>query len=202
MKRVLGLDLGTNSIGWALIDDEEKKIFGMGSRIFPEGVIDLGKGQRELSKNGSRTADRGQRRQSYRRKIRRLYLLRLLSENDMCPLKVKNISISNSDIFNRPELIEWFKVNPYKLRSNAINKKIELNELGRVFYHMIHRRGFQSNSRSANNEEGIIFDGNINEGKTGVLETQKELETDTQQEKCILMNLKQFGKNKKSTIHN
>ena len=39
MKKVLGLDLGTNSIGWALIDqDFEKKegqIDGLGSRIIP-----------------------------------------------------------------------------------------------------------------------------------------------------------------------
>lgn len=36
MKKILGLDLGTNSIGWALI--ENNNILGMGSRIFPEGV--------------------------------------------------------------------------------------------------------------------------------------------------------------------
>ncbi len=39
MKKILGLDLGTNSIGWALIDqDFEKKegqIDGLGSRIIP-----------------------------------------------------------------------------------------------------------------------------------------------------------------------
>ena len=37
MKKILGLDLGTNSIGWALvkIDHENKivKILGLGSRI-------------------------------------------------------------------------------------------------------------------------------------------------------------------------
>lgn len=35
MKRILGLDLGTNSIGWALVDSEEQRILGMGSRIIP-----------------------------------------------------------------------------------------------------------------------------------------------------------------------
>lgn len=37
MKKILGLDLGTNSIGWALInqdfDDKQEEILGMGSRI-------------------------------------------------------------------------------------------------------------------------------------------------------------------------
>jgi CRISPR/Cas system Type II protein with McrA/HNH and RuvC-like nuclease domain len=34
MAKILGLDLGTNSIGWALIDDVQNKILGIGSRIF------------------------------------------------------------------------------------------------------------------------------------------------------------------------
>ncbi|NCT18442.1 MAG: hypothetical protein GW771_09450, partial [Flavobacteriia bacterium] len=38
MAKILGLDLGTNSIGWAVVDDNANKILGMGSRIFPEGV--------------------------------------------------------------------------------------------------------------------------------------------------------------------
>jgi CRISPR-associated endonuclease Csn1 len=40
MKKILGLDLGTNSIGWALaeVDDNKKtvRIIAMGSRIIPE----------------------------------------------------------------------------------------------------------------------------------------------------------------------
>lgn len=64
MTKVLGLDLGTNSIGWALVDDVNEKILGIGSRIFPEGVVNLGEGEgREASKNSSRTDDRGTRRQ-------------------------------------------------------------------------------------------------------------------------------------------
>ena len=35
MKKILGLDLGTNSIGWALVDSKGQKILGMGSRIIP-----------------------------------------------------------------------------------------------------------------------------------------------------------------------
>ena len=38
MAKILGLDLGTNSIGWALIEDNQNKILGLGTRIFPMGV--------------------------------------------------------------------------------------------------------------------------------------------------------------------
>lgn len=41
MKKILGLDLGTNSIGWALIEadfeSKQGKILGMGSRTIPMG---------------------------------------------------------------------------------------------------------------------------------------------------------------------
>jgi CRISPR-associated endonuclease Csn1 len=42
MSKILGLDLGTNSIGWAVINKEDENIIGSGVRIFPEGVEDLG----------------------------------------------------------------------------------------------------------------------------------------------------------------
>ena len=45
MAKILGLDLGTNSIGWALIEDNQNKILGLGTRIFPMGVENLGDGE-------------------------------------------------------------------------------------------------------------------------------------------------------------
>mgnify|MGYP003818957015 CR=1 FL=1 len=78
MARILGLDLGTNSIGWALIDDVQNKIIGMGSRIFPMGVENLGEGEgREMSKNATRTGARGVRRQFFRRRLRKKILLKV-----------------------------------------------------------------------------------------------------------------------------
>ena len=47
MKKILGLDLGTNSIGWALInldfENKEGAILGLGSRIIPMSQDILGK---------------------------------------------------------------------------------------------------------------------------------------------------------------
>lgn len=176
MAKILGLDLGTNSIGWALIDDTEKLILGMGSRIFPEGVVNLGEGEgRETSKNASRTDDRGIRRQFFRRRLRKRYLLRELAKNNMCPIDYTVIKVWNQkDIFSNTTLTEWFKLNPYELRAKALNQKLTQVELGRIFYHMIQRRGFQSNSRSAgieNNEKSVIFKGDAKAGKIGIVET-------------------------------
>ena len=87
MTKVLGLDLGTNSIGWAVVDEKNNQISGIGSRIFPMGVENLGEGEgREISKNAGRTGARGVRRQFFRRRIRKKVLLKALSENKMCPI--------------------------------------------------------------------------------------------------------------------
>lgn len=181
MAKILGLDLGTNSIGWALIDDTEKLILGMGSRIFPEGVVNLGEGEgRETSKNASRTDDRGIRRQFFRRRLRKRYLLRELAKNNMCPIDYTLIKVWNQkDIFSNTTLTEWFKLNPYELRAKALNQKLTQVELGRIFYHMIQRRGFQSNSRSAgieNNEKSVIFKGDAKAGKIGIVETVNSIQ--------------------------
>lgn len=75
-KKILGLDLGTNSIGWALIERDENleqgKILGLGSRIIPMGqdvLGDFGKGN-----SVSQTAERTRLRLT--RRIRERFLLR------------------------------------------------------------------------------------------------------------------------------
>jgi len=180
MTKVLGLDLGTNSIGWALVDDKDNEILGIGSRIFPEGVANLGEGEgREISKNASRTDARGTRRQFFRRRLRKRYLLRVLAKYNLCPINFELVKIwSNNEVFDDGEFKEWIRLNPYKLRAKAINEEITLTELGRIFYHLIQRRGFLSNSRSAgndNNEEGLIFKGDAKIGKIGISETQENV---------------------------
>lgn len=180
MAKILGLDLGTNSIGWALIDGSKKEILGIGSRIFPEGVVNLGEGEgREASKNASRTDDRGTRRQFYRRRLRKRYLLRELAKKKMCPIDYKLVKVWNQkEIFSDKNLQEWLKLNPYELRAKAIKEEVSLAELGRIFYHMIQRRGFQSNSRSAgaeNNEKSVIFKGDAKVGKIGISETTESI---------------------------
>lgn len=180
MAKILGLDLGTNSIGWALIDDKLNKISGIGSRIFPMGVENLGDGDGEISKNASRTGARGVRRQFFRRRLRKKVLLKALSENMMCPLGAKDFEEwKNTKLFPADKLAEWFAINPYELRHRALTEKLTLEEVGRLLYHMIQRRGFLSNSRKGGSDDGAIFKGNAKEGKIGITETQESIEDKT-----------------------
>lgn len=180
MTKILGLDLGTNSIGWAIVDDTQNKIIGMGSRIFPVGVDNLGDGEGELSKNASRTGARGTRRQFFRRKLRKKVLLKELSNLCMCPLSEKDFEHwKKNKKFPTQELATWFALNPYELRNRALKEKLSLEEIGRIFYHLIQRRGFLSNSRSAGKDDGAIFKGNIKDGKIGIDDTRVQIENKT-----------------------
>ncbi|WP_298553867.1 type II CRISPR RNA-guided endonuclease Cas9 [uncultured Algibacter sp.] len=85
MKKILGLDLGTNSIGWALISQDFKnkkgEINGLGSRIIPMSQEILGKfdsGQSH-SQTAERTGYRGVRRLIQRNLLRRERLHRVLN---------------------------------------------------------------------------------------------------------------------------
>lgn len=84
-KTILGLDLGTNSIGWALIQQnfEEKygKIIGLGSRIIPMSQDILGEFERgnSISQTAERTQLRSTRRLRERHLLRRERLHRVLN---------------------------------------------------------------------------------------------------------------------------
>ncbi|MBL4653707.1 MAG: hypothetical protein JKY53_12730 [Flavobacteriales bacterium] len=180
MAQILGLDLGTNSIGWAIIEDTKHKILGLGSLIFPMGVDNLGDGDNELSKNASRTDARGKRRQFFRQRLRKKVLLKALSKHKMCPLTVEDFKVwKKTKQFPEDKLKTWFALNPYELRTKALSEKLSLEELGRVFYHLIQRRGFLSNSRKGGKDDGAIFKGKPKEGKIGINETLQSIEDNT-----------------------
>ena len=91
MKTILGLDLGTNSIGWALIKQDFKnkqgEILGMGSRIIPmsQDILgDFGKGN-SVSQTAERTAYRGVRRIRERFLLRRERIHRVLNILNFLP---------------------------------------------------------------------------------------------------------------------
>lgn len=86
-KKTLGLDLGTNSIGWAVVDHEKKQIEAAGSRIIPMDAGRLGdfENGNSVSFTAERTQYRGMRRLRGRYLLRRERLLRVLRIMGMLP---------------------------------------------------------------------------------------------------------------------
>lgn len=187
MSKTLGLDLGTNSIGWAVVDEENEEILSSGVRIFPEGVLKktIGKGDKEVSRNAARRENRQSRRGIYRHRLRRIKLLEILIEYKMCPLAIDELNLwkkfdkrqgQSGKIFpHSSEFILWLKLNPYFLRDKALKENISMYEFGRILYHLIQRRGFLSNRKG--NEEGKIYSGKDN--MRGIDETNSQIKDST-----------------------
>lgn len=195
MARILGLDLGTNSIGWAVINAEFENgkvvkytsIDDAGVRIFHEGVepTTIGQGDKEQSKNASRREHRQMRRQFYRKKLRKIKLLQTLIELEMCPLTVNGLNqwskwekskkTEGKHFPSDPDFVEWLKLNPYELRAKALNEPISRLELGRIFYQFIQHRGFLSSRKGT--EDGAIFKGKDN--MTGIDATRQLIGEET-----------------------
>ena len=139
-KKILGIDLGVGSIGWALIETEDnqpKQILGMGSRIVPISKDDndqFSKGQ-AITKNADRTARRTARKGYNRYQMRRALLTQALRNNHMLPERMdENV------------IVLW------KLRSDAATEghQLTLPQIGRVLYHINQKRGYK-HSKADNN---------------------------------------------------
>lgn len=142
-KNILGLDLGTNSIGWALIEIDDNgipiRIIAMGSRIIPMSSNDRDEFERGLSitKNQNRTISRTQRKGYDRKQLKKNYLKEILSKYNIFPTE---------ELLKLPMLDLW------KLRSDSANpnEDISAEQLGRILYMLNQKRGYKSARSEAN----------------------------------------------------
>ena len=153
MRKTLGLDLGTNSLGWAILDDLTCDVLEKGVVIFPEGV-DLDAGTSLETPAAVRRAARMSRRMKFRRKLRKWNLLKVLIENEMCPLRIGELDSWRKDgiypLANK-EFLKWLRStatsNPYGDRAAAATERVDALVLGRALYHICQRRGFKSSRK-------------------------------------------------------
>lgn len=143
--RRLGLDIGTNSIGWCLTEDD-RRIVDIGVRIFSDG--------RDPKSGASLAVDRRAARAMRRRRDRyigrRSAFLSALVEHGLMPADADDAKL----VAER---------DPYDLRKRALDEKLEPEEIGRALFHLNQRRGFKSNRKAErkqkDNEDGKIATG-------------------------------------------
>ena len=173
--KTLGLDLGTNSIGWAIVErkDGTCKLLDRGVHIFQEGVA-REKGNEKPAVQ-DRTNARAMRRHYFRRRLQKVNLLKVLSANDMCPpLSEEELKEwRNGKRYPANEAFrEWQRTddncdrNPYHDRNDALHRRFDLSQrserfkLGRALYHLAQRRGFLSNRKDLSKKsEGDVQKG-------------------------------------------
>ena len=174
MAKILGLDLGTNSIGIAVRNTDngnniEDQLEYFRSVIFKSGV---GTGKSgEFSYAAERTKYRSSRSRYKARKQRLWATLRVLIENGFCPLTIEGLNkwsrYDKAKGYNReypidePAFEQWVRLdfnmdgkpdyaNPFEIRDELTRRKFNFNDIidryifGRAIYHIAQHRGFKS----------------------------------------------------------
>ena len=157
MKRILGLDLGTTSIGFAYIkeaehENEESSVEKIGVRVNPlttDEQTNFEKGK-PLTTNADRTLKRGARRNLDRFQLRRKNLIDVLLN-----AKIINEGTLFSEVGKNTTHLTW------KLRAKAVSEKIEKEEMARVLLAINKKRGYKSSRKAKNEDEGQIIDGMV-----------------------------------------
>ena len=169
MKRILGIDTGTNSLGWAVVDKDDAGDYTLvrkGSLIFQEGVK-IEKGI-ESSKASERTGHKALRKHYFRRRLRKIEVLKVLLKYSWCPplsdedlhlWHVKKEYPLDDAFLAWQRTDEKFGRNPYYYRHLCLHEKLDLSEeseryiIGRAMYHLAQRRGFLSNRIDQSDEK-------------------------------------------------
>lgn len=148
------IDLGTNSIGWAILAGSAPKSAGrqgqttaitearaLGVRIFPDG---------RNPKDGSslammRRAPKAARRRRDRFLQRQRKLIKLLIGLGLLPER-------------EGERKRLERLDPYNLRTRGLDQRLEPHEFGRALFHLNQRRGYQSNRKadSKDKDSGVL----------------------------------------------
>lgn len=156
MKKILGLDLGTTSIGWAFVkeaedgESESSAIVKIGVRVNPlttDEQQDFEKGK-PVSVNANRTLKRGARKNLQRYKQRRKNLIEVLK---------KHALIADDSILAENEKDSTHST--YALRAKAALEEISKEELARILLMINKKRGYKSSRKAINEDEGQAIDG-------------------------------------------
>jgi CRISPR-associated endonuclease Csn1 len=166
--RILGIDLGSRSVGWALLEgptgDAPQSIVAAGVRIFTAGVEGSIEQGRDSSRAASRREARLLRRQTARRARRQRKLYLHLSRAGLLPnlpdleAETRDATLKALDkdllpLVHGAGLVQQHHLFPYLLRKMAIEQELPAFAVGRALYHIGQRRGFQSNRRLASDSE-------------------------------------------------
>jgi CRISPR-associated endonuclease Csn1 len=166
----LGIDLGTNSLGWCLIEtdgeplaSDDGSIIAIGARIFGDG--------REPKSGTSlavdRRAARAMRRRRDRYLSRRAALLRVLTDYGLMPeddearrrlVRETNDGKNKNGGPKVPGKPGDISTSVHGLRTRALTQNLTPHQIGRVLFNLNQRRGFKSNRKTdrRDNDQGKI----------------------------------------------
>lgn len=147
MKFILGIDAGTNSLGWYLLKlhNDFYEIVDGGVIIFPIGTnLDPVKGL-EKTKNTQRREFRSAARNRFRKRLRKRQLETILRQHGLMPDRTETLAFAKT--YKQKGGLQSLEL--YQLRADALDKKLESpKDLGLIFTLLNSYRGFKSSSKS------------------------------------------------------
>lgn len=180
----LGLDIGVQSIGWAVLPVEPLKfeLLKLGVHCFESGTgteSDIEKGTDE-SRNTARRMARSARRLLRRRSQRMVRLANELKRIGLLPDCWMRVPEERNRMFQEldQKLSVFCAVGdrreahllPYILRAKALDQRLPEHAVGRALYHLAIRRGFLSNRKTQGKDE---YEGVV---KTGIQNLEREIQ--------------------------
>lgn len=145
MERIFGFDIGTTSIGFAVIDHNPDQSTGnilrLGVRIFPEARDPKG-----MPLNQQRRQKRMARRQLRRRRMRR---------------KALNEALHQAGLLPAYGSLYWpivMGADPYDLRKRGLDEGLSAYEFGRAIYHLAQNRHFRGRELEDSDSPGSDAD--------------------------------------------
>lgn len=154
MKKILGLDLGTTSIGWGIVEEssnkDKSKIIKLGVRVNPlttDEKINF-EGGKPISTNADRTLKRGARRNLDRYQLRREALVKIL--------------IKNKFISSATPLTEIGKNTTHQtlyLRAASAKQEVSLEDFSKILLSINKKRGYKSSRKTKEESDGVAIDG-------------------------------------------
>lgn len=142
-ERILGIDLGIASCGWAVIETSDLigKIVAAGVRCFDAPLVD----KTGEPKSAQRRTARGQRRVIRRRRQRMNMVRALLHQHGLLPNNGKN---ALAEALRRISPKDRYPaVTPWELRAAALDRALTSDEIAVALGHIARHRGFRSNSK-------------------------------------------------------
>lgn len=130
-KITIGLDLGTASVGWAILEQKSQKIIDMGVRLFSDDSLQ--------KSNQDRRENRSTRRLIRRKKVRLQDLIKLLIKYQIVKDDQEFNDFINRKIFKDDDLKQQISIVELKLA--GLKTKLTNWQLVKVLYHYLKHRG-------------------------------------------------------------
>ncbi len=131
MRYILGLDIGISSVGWSILNNDAERLERSGVRIFAKAEDPKTGESLALPRRTARSMRRRVRRRAHRlERLRRLFSRQGIG------------GVEEIELFLAQNL------NPYTLRSEGLERRLNPQEWIKALYHISARRGFKSNRKS------------------------------------------------------